>query len=374
MRPIYVLAGQSNAGMMARTPLFATLEARKDVMVFDYWVGGSTLAQSNGVDWNVASWELYAHLRHQIGKAIQAGGYLAGVVWAQGESDGLDAGTASAYGANLAALLDRLRADFGDGFKTAVVAISDMSQLANRPATADSHDVVRQAQLVSGDTERGIVVIDPDVLLTSYGLGYRDAFADDKHYSPEFAEVVLRHSLLAVDGPNKLGITLPIVGTGGNDVLKGTIGHDVLVGLAGNDIMNGGAGNDLINGGSGNDLIRGWTGNDTIYGGAGNDRLYGDAGRDVINGGAGNDWIAGGNGDVLTGGHGRDTFVLTRGFGEVKITDFHQRFDTIKIAGARDDYTVCQAGNAAIVEWPNGDELTLVGKLARQVTDDWFGV
>ena len=65
------------------------------------------------------------------------------------------------------------------------------------------------------------------------------------------------------------------------------------------------------------DCIDGLTGNDTLNGLAGNDKLVGDNGSDFLNGGIGNDELIGvgsslgiGEVDTLTGGIGRDTFVL----------------------------------------------------------------
>lgn len=65
------------------------------------------------------------------------------------------------------------------------------------------------------------------------------------------------------------------------------------------------------------DCIDGLAGNDTLNGLAGNDKLVGGDGTDVLNGGIGDDELTGvgsGNGlgelDTLTGGGGKDTFVL----------------------------------------------------------------
>jgi VCBS repeat-containing protein len=49
-------------------------------------------------------------------------------------------------------------------------------------------------------------------------------------------------------------ISLPLVGTLGNDVLTGTGGDDAIAGLGGNDTLSGGAGNDVLDGGGGLDL------------------------------------------------------------------------------------------------------------------------
>ena len=143
-----------------------------------------------------------------------------------------------------------------------------------------------------------------------------------------------------------------IWGESGNDELRGGLGNDQLRGGRGNDKLWGGSGNDQLWGGSGHDQLRGYagsdqlrgySGNDKLWGESGNDRLWGESGSDQLRGGSGNDQLWGGSGidlllgetgsdrlfggdgndrlqgaqrsrsaekDVLTGGKGRDVFVL----------------------------------------------------------------
>jgi Ca2+-binding RTX toxin-like protein len=67
-------------------------------------------------------------------------------------------------------------------------------------------------------------------------------------------------------------ISLPILGSIGNDTLNGTASSDAIDGLDGNDAISGGAGNDQLYGGSGNDKLTGGAGDDSLDGGAGRDR------------------------------------------------------------------------------------------------------
>ncbi len=101
----------------------------------------------------------------------------------------------------------------------------------------------------------------------------------------------------------------------GNDTLNGNAGNDQLEGGTGFDNLSGNAGDDTLYGHSGNDSTRGGGGNDKLYGGKGNDSLYGSFGYDSLSGGNGNDILNGGlnvdDVDTLTGGAGRDNFVLT---------------------------------------------------------------
>ncbi|MEG5139403.1 MULTISPECIES: calcium-binding protein [unclassified Microcoleus] len=158
-----------------------------------------------------------------------------------------------------------------------------------------------------------------------------------------------------IQGPNGPLLTLgfdTIYGYEGNDILLGLGGDDKLYGASGSDELYGGAGNDYLDGGFDNDVLDGGSGNDTLYGGAGydylvggfgNDRLIGGNLDDALLGGTGNDVLLGDSGndqltgygfgqnefDILTGGIGKDTFVLGDinsvyhlGNGYATITDF----------------------------------------------------
>ena len=105
-----------------------------------------------------------------------------------------------------------------------------------------------------------------------------------------------------------------------------------------------------INGGSSADLIFGLAGNDKINGAAGNDQLIGsslelNAGRGEI--------------DSLTGGAGKDVFVLGSEYGSLYddgivknagrkdyalITDFTIGADKLQLSGAKNDYFLGASG------------------------------
>lgn len=125
--------------------------------------------------------------------------------------------------------------------------------------------------------------------------------------------------------------------------LEGTLRGDEMNGTPQNDIFNGKAGNDVLTGAGGADRLIGFTGNDSLVGGIGSDFLNGGEGQDNLNGGSGNDKMQGGSGNdtlfgstgnnLLEGGSGNDMFVLTKGRGANRITDFRDRQDKLGLSG-----------------------------------------
>lgn len=192
----------------------------------------------------------------------------------------------------------------------------------------------------------------------------------------------------------KVGTNEPnlLQGTSGNDNLKGGGGNDILAGYDGDDIIEGGDAVDNIFGSAGVDTLFGGNGDDIIKGGDDKDFIYGDSGDDILRGGKGSNVIEGGDGDdiiyglgerksliaklqdrlseqtageippsfndpeVLTGGAGKDAFLLApstrnpgkafeRGQKYAQITDFNpSEGDVIRLPGTRFDYDTVNYG------------------------------
>lgn len=94
--------------------------------------------------------------------------------------------------------------------------------------------------------------------------------------------------------------------------LEESISNECIEGTPGNDSLSGDQPLKLVD-----DCIDGLAGNDTLIGLTGNDKLVGGDGRDILYGKAGNDELIGvgpsfgvGDVDTLTGGIGRDKFIL----------------------------------------------------------------
>ncbi|MGB5835732.1 MAG: Hint domain-containing protein, partial [Albidovulum sp.] len=181
-------------------------------------------------------------------------------------------------------------------------------------------------------------------------------------------------------------------------------GADTLIGGSGGDDLRGGDGNDSIVGGDGGyNNLQGGDGDDTIIGGDDGNDIYGNAGNDSLVGGASSDNISGGSGaDTITGGAGddfielgtndgvADTVVLNDGSGNDTIYDFagptdngdgtYTGYDQFDVSGLTDaagnpvsifDVTVTDTNGDgtgdAILSFPNGETVTLIGVLPSEV-------
>ncbi|TAD78170.1 MAG: calcium-binding protein, partial [Oscillatoriales cyanobacterium] len=185
-------------------------------------------------------------------------------------------------------------------------------------------------------------------------------------------------NILGDDGEDSL------FGNAGNDFIDAGNGNDVVYGGKGNDRILGGGGNDSLYGNDASDAVFGGDDNDVIFGGKGDDSLGGDAGDDSVLGQLGNDFLLGGSGndavsggegddtlagidpialtpgvgefDTLTGGEGKDRFLLGdsdkiyySGDGNAVISDFNSAEDAIVLSGVKADYSLSVAGNVTSI-------------------------
>lgn len=154
---------------------------------------------------------------------------------------------------------------------------------------------------------------------------------------------------------NKSFVALNLPGTANNDNLAGGGANDNIRGGTGNDKITGGDGNDSLFGEGNNDILNGGRGNDSVFGGGGGDRLFGDEGDDVLTGADAAIGRGAGEIDRLTGGTGRDRFVLGASQGDfysdsnistsgisdyALITDFNALEDTIQLSGPKSRYSL----------------------------------
>lgn len=189
----------------------------------------------------------------------------------------------------------------------------------------------------------------------------------------------------------------PAQTTQSNDKIYGNGGNDKLFGRIGDDLLFGGQGDDQLFGGSASDRLFGGNGNDQLFGGIvsgeqslnphpdGKDRLVGGRGNDILDGGDGNDALLGTNSnakglgefDSLTGGSGRDTFVLgnkaaafyTQG-GAMQdfafIRDFAVADDKVRLHGNASQYVLGFDGANTTLSYLPGGNPELIGVFEGQ--------
>ncbi|MDH3740345.1 MAG: M10 family metallopeptidase C-terminal domain-containing protein [Hyphomicrobiales bacterium] len=161
------------------------------------------------------------------------------------------------------------------------------------------------------------------------------------------------------------------------NTLRGLGGYDTLRGLGGNDVLLGGGGNDSVYGHNGRDRLVGHSGADKLYGGNDRDTLNGGSHNDRLHGGGGNDRLIGGLGnDTLIGGGDADTFVFNKSsWGDDVINDFQNGSDKISMRGSgfkAGDLHVVNSNGDAIVDFGNGDTITLLGEAGNIESSDFI--
>ena len=178
----------------------------------------------------------------------------------------------------------------------------------------------------------------------------------------------------------------------GIENLTGSIYDDYLVGDAGDNVIKGLAGNDRIEAGAGNDTIDPGAGTNYVDGGEGNDTLVvtsdtslaetaitdanksienlqgaGDTALTLTGDGKANMLTGSSAGDTLTGGAGKDIFVVVNGGGLDTITDFAiatGSTDMIYFKGFKGEMEVTHSPQAG-----TNDNLNVDGEAAVTVTD-----
>lgn len=113
------------------------------------------------------------------------------------------------------------------------------------------------------------------------------------------------------DGPNNLDHSTRT--TELRDLFLGFEGDDTISAGDGNDYLYGGAGNDIMYGGNDDDVMQGEDDNDLLYGGLGKDKVTGGDGNDVISGAYETTDYFDSARDVLDGGAGVDTYIVSSG-------------------------------------------------------------
>ena len=330
--PIVVLAGQSNAGRIAGEiidALDAVYGAGNYVLVRAHSAGAPlTSARDGKTDWETPD-EMPAVLAEETVNALRANpdGYIAGVIWVQGEGDTDKSGTPADYAPDFHDLMAGYRATVAaafagriTGLETAPIVISGLSDHAPAAPERVNWDAIQSELIGLGADNPGIVTVQPDPVMASAGITPSQIFSDGLHYSDP-ASLALAGSLVAAL------LDLQVPPSGGADTLTGTAGDDIFVVDHPGDIIveNDNAGTDLVRAsvdfelrdfgmsledltltgdadikGTGNgadNVLTGNSGNNALNGAWGNDMIYGMAGDDTLQDTKGVDTLVGGSGD-----------------------------------------------------------------------------
>lgn len=347
---IIVLAGQSNASRIAGEvldALDATYGAGNYVLVRAYSSGAPlTSARDGKTDWETPG-EMRTEIVDATVDALNAtpDGYVAGVIWVQGEGDTDSSGTPADYAPDFLDLMQEFRAGVTSamgnrdtGVDTAAIVISGLSDNAPAAPERQNWEAIQSELIALGADHSGIVTVQPDGLFFGAGLSPAEMFTDGLHYS-DAASTALADRLVAalrdlkdeIDtgrgaGGGQSGSGTPgarvaetLVGTSGSDIFVVDHADDVIVEPenGGIDLVRasvsfalrdfgmvlenltlmgdadlsgtGNGANNILTGNTGDNALNGAWGNDLVYGMAGNDTLQDTKGTDTLIGGTGDD-------------------------------------------------------------------------------------
>ncbi|MGK7869905.1 sialate O-acetylesterase [Falsiroseomonas sp. E2-1-a20] len=307
------------------------------VLIVEGAKGGTALLpeadKGNGHWMSTAAGSLYANV---LGLLAQVGGSAEVVLWGQGETDGSEGISESAYTIALTQFMERVLADFSPDRVL-------IQEIGPRGSDDGKYDDVRAAQHNVAAAMPGVAIgaLTSDLLTIEDGIhlsGASRILAADRMVISSLALEGIDHARSLWTGADDSQVGDTRVAGAGRDELRGRAGDDWLDGGAGDDVLLGGAGADTLLGGAGHDILWAGAGNDHADGGAGDDVISGGAGADTLLGGDGNDEIWGDDGDdEITGGAGND--LIYGGAGE----------DTAVYAGVRAGYIVLASGSSVTV-------------------------
>lgn len=207
--------------------------------------------------------------------------------------------------------------DGGEGNNTFVFGrgYGALTRSATVASGALSTDAVRMKSGVSA-ADLSFSRVGSSLVIRIAGTG--DSFTAEAHFAPDGAQAIAQLSLADGSVLTRAAFErlLSVAGTSGNDSLSGGPADDVIDGGNGDDYIWGDEGNDSLYGGSGYDTLDGAGGNDYLDGGA----KGGDYESNLLQGGDGDDTLVGGN--VMVGGAGRDTYVMTTGGRDTTIREW----------------------------------------------------
>jgi choice-of-anchor C domain-containing protein len=277
--------------------------------------------------------------------------------------------------------------DGSDFIDASAIAFANSARLASNTIHAGrGNDVVRAYNLTDSNSAGPVGVNEVwgedgnDTLEAIHSTDGENARTDvtSKLYGGNGRDILKADTIALSAGQVTLALNW-LEGDGGNDTLSTRLVGNGGGGSKGSNVLNGGAGNDrleaylsmtfsnpdvplatnMLDGGSGNDTLIATVigeGTSSLTGGSGNDHLTVIGGtRNVLDGGRGD--------DIMTGGLGLDTFVMSKG--EDVVTDFspYHEGDRIDVPAGTDLGALLASarrdGDGHVVLTHSGGTLTL---------------
>ncbi len=361
MKPIFILAGQSNArriGAQVVEQLDATFGTDNYILLKVHGSGATlTYARGPADDW-LTDGELRTELQNSVITTLRnnPGSFVSGMLWLQGEADSHDGRNTTIYEQEFNALLGELRAGVINAFGTNMTGIEEMttiiSNLSDHAEMAGQYgnwDEIQNILESLGAESNLIRTFDPDLIAAQANIGPQAMFDDHVHYARGFRKALAEKFAATLEHvtANKAET---VHGNAGDNIFDASLGTVHAIGGAGNDRYfidhvfdrvseQGGQGHDIVESvisialrdhsqhledlyllgeadisGTGNGL------NNRIIGNDGANKIHGAWGNDTLDGGLGDDTLYGSNGDDLFrdtagadhmhGGLGHDTYFI----------------------------------------------------------------
>ncbi len=402
-KPIYILAGQSNASAIAKT-MRQTLEDKHGVngfvLVEAFYPGSPLTFKRSKQDWAEAN-ELRKVLHDNTLAALHENpsGRIAGMIWVQGEADTHKIARADEYADRLKDLFQEFSQDLATsakgrdtGIDSAKFIISSLSTHApEAPERTKWSEIIKAQKEVAADSN-DVSLVNPDAVAIKNAISGDDMFKDSLHYSDNFQAYLVDALIRSVWDDGGSSNRTELRGTAGDDILRGDAGPNRMLGGKGNDtyylnhtgdriVELDGEGKDTviasisvslgdhsqfletlvlvgtdninavgnalwntIAGNSGNNFLDGARGNDRLFGGGGDDVFRDDQGSNVLAGGWGHDTYYinhSGNRIVEHKGRGIDHVVSSI---DLSLADYGRYIENLTLTG---NSNIDGAGNSA---------------------------
>ncbi len=200
--PVFILAGQSNAGGLA-AEIEAALDDRYGIGNYEllnvFGPGAPlTWTRPNDPDWNDPM-EMRQELTDGILNALDEDPdrVIGGMIWVQGEADTYAGRDHENYGEELEGMLDDLRDDVSDamgdrdvGLDVAPVTILELSDNAPEAPNREGWDTIIDEQREVATADSLVTTLDPDRIAEDANVDEADMFKDGLHYEDDFQDLL----------------------------------------------------------------------------------------------------------------------------------------------------------------------------------------